>query len=661
MSTITLAKDFGYTAYRVSGLASGTVIDASDASWILDNNAGDGKSDAYPVLVYKAPNVVIQGGTIVGNIDLKSDWAKVYAMGNSAAIRTEDAPNATIRDWHISNSWDAVRVSWNSPNFVIEDIWATNIRDDAVENDRLQSGTIRDSLFDGAFSGISVDPDNANPIDGRKETVVIDGVLMRLQKSLYEGEMTHSSFIKTDSATNGAVTPNLRFVNNVFALEDVNHHSYRSMFDAWAHTVESKNNYFLNLSNVPLPKGYPLPPSGWTVLQGQAARDYWAHARDAWIARHADGSTAAPGGVPVPVPTPVPSVPDINETISGSAGNDTMLGHAGNDSLVGNGGNDKMDGGAGNDSLYGGDGNDNLKGGLGNDRLDGGAGSDTADFTGTAAVKVNLALTAAQATGHGTDTLLNIEHVTSGSGADRLTGNTLANSLISGAGNDTLNGGAGNDSLAGGDGNDNLTGGLGNDRLDGGAGTDTADFTGTAAVTVNLSLTAAQATGHGTDTLISIENVTSGSGADRLTGNTLANTLISGAGNDTVNGGAGNDVIYGGDGNDSLTGGSGADLFVFNTALRSGNIDRITDFSHVDDTVRLENAFFTGLANGTLSSGAFRANTTGLAADSSDRIIYETDTGKLFFDADGNGAGAHVQFATLNAGLTITNADFFVI
>ena len=111
MSTITLTQDYGYSPYRITGLAAGTVIDASAASWILDNNSSDGHSNAYPVLVYNAPNVVIEGGTILGNIDQTSDWTNVYAMGNSAAIRTEDAPGATIRDWRISNAWDAVRVS----------------------------------------------------------------------------------------------------------------------------------------------------------------------------------------------------------------------------------------------------------------------------------------------------------------------------------------------------------------------------------------------------------------------------------------------------------------------------------------------------------------------------------------------------------------------
>ena len=48
-------------------------------------------------------------------------------------------------------------------------------------------------------------------------------------------------------------------------------------------------------------------------------------------------------------------------------------------------------------------------------------------------------------------------------------------------------------------------------------------------------------------------------------------------------------------------------------------------------------------------------------ADASDRIVYNTTTGDLYYDRDGNGAAAAIKFATLVTKPAITNADFVVI
>ncbi|OYU38881.1 MAG: hypothetical protein CFE33_13715 [Pseudorhodobacter sp. PARRP1] len=157
------------------------------------------------------------------------------------------------------------------------------------------------------------------------------------------------------------------------------------------------------------------------------------------------------------------------DAINGGGGDDSLFGGNGNDRLDGGSGNDSLLGGAGNDSLTGGLGDDRLQNDAGNDTLDGGSGNDTVVFVGTAAATVSLALTTAQATGYGTDTLRNIENVLTGSGNDDISGNGAANRLQSGAGDDTLRGWAGDDQLYAGAGMDRLTGGLGRDLLYGGA------------------------------------------------------------------------------------------------------------------------------------------------------------------------------------------------
>jgi Ca2+-binding RTX toxin-like protein len=174
-----------------------------------------------------------------------------------------------------------------------------------------------------------------------------------------------------------------------------------------------------------------------------------------------------------------------NDRLWGAGGNDTIYGGTATGS---GGGNDLLDGGTGNDQLFGGTGNDTLIGGsdTNSDTLDGGAGTDTADYsqyltnlTGGSGITfaanntpVNVNLETGVATGQGTDTLVSIENVIGGGGADTITGNAGANVLNGGGGNDILNGGAGNDWINGGAGDDTIDAGTGSDTVEGGDGND---------------------------------------------------------------------------------------------------------------------------------------------------------------------------------------------
>lgn len=134
------------------------------------------------------------------------------------------------------------------------------------------------------------------------------------------------------------------------------------------------------------------------------------------------------------------------------------------------------------------------------------------------------------------------------------------------------------------------------------------------------------------------------------------------AGSDVLNGGQGSDLLDGGLAADRLIGGQGEDSFRFSTALGDGNIDRIADFNVADDIILLDRAIFTEAgAEGALSFGAFHKSSAGTAADANDRIIYDTDSGRLSYDADGSGSGAAVQFARLGSSLNLTAEDFYII
>jgi Ca2+-binding RTX toxin-like protein len=250
-----------------------------------------------------------------------------------------------------------------------------------------------------------------------------------------------------------------------------------------------------------------------------------------------------------------------------------------------------------------------------------------------------------------------------GGGADVIAGGSGDDELRGGSGGDALSGNAGDDYLVGGSDNDTLNGGSGADTLLGGSGTDFASYSGaTAGVTADLQAPAGNLGDAAGDTYGSIENLVGSSSNDTLRGDAGANTLVGGAGADQLVGRSGDDILNGGLGADSLSGGPGLDAFVFDQTPGPANLDVIADFVAADDTIRIDNADFIGLAAGSLPASAFVANASGNPGDAGDRIIYENDTGKLYFDRDGTGATyAAVHFATLTGLPTIAAADFLVI
>jgi Ca2+-binding RTX toxin-like protein len=149
-------------------------------------------------------------------------------------------------------------------------------------------------------------------------------------------------------------------------------------------------------------------------------------------------------------------------------------------------------------------------------------------------------------------------------------------------------------------------------------------------------------------------------GNDKLYGGSGNDKLFGESGNDTLKGGDGKDILNGGAGKDTLTGGKHADAFRFTTALGASNVDTITDFTVNVDRIQIDDAIFTAVGS-SLTADEFVANASGNAANALQHILYSKNSGKLFYDADGNGGQAKVYFATLSAGLALDHLDFLVI
>jgi Ca2+-binding RTX toxin-like protein len=235
-----------------------------------------------------------------------------------------------------------------------------------------------------------------------------------------------------------------------------------------------------------------------------------------------------------------------------------------------------------------------------------------------------------------------------GTAAINLTGNASFQTIIGNSGDNVLNDGGAGD-------NDTLIGGKGNDTYRIYNSFDTIiETSGSAAGTADRVITSVD---HALDPYSFVEFLTTpgstGTSNINLAGNENAQTII---------GNAGSNIIDGKGGADELRGGSGRDFFVFSTALGADNVDKIVDYSVAADTIRLDDAIFTALTTtGVLAASAFE-DTFLAARDADDRILYNSNTGSLFYDADGTGNGfAAVKFAALTPGLSLTAADFVVI
>ena len=148
-----------------------------------------------------------------------------------------------------------------------------------------------------------------------------------------------------------------------------------------------------------------------------------------------------------------------------------------------------------------------------------------------------------------------------------------------------------------------------------------------------------------------------GGGSDTIIGGIESDFLVGGRGNDTVRGGGGDDTIIGCYGRDILKGGAGADTFAF-ANLRQA--DKIADFNADEDLIHLEDSALKGMSGtGGLAASAFHIGA--VATDDDHRIIYDEETGKLYYDRNGDAAGGVTKIARLSPGLDLSHQHFEII
>ncbi len=322
-----------------------------------------------------------------------------------------------------------------------------------------------------------------------------------------------------------------------------------------------------------------------TLYGGAGSDSLWGDQSNAALAGALNGNDYLDGG-------------DGNDYLVGGGKDDILYGGAGDDTLIGDDeltkvaaefqGADYLDGGDGNDHLAGGGGDDILLGGAGNDVLDGGSGADymeggagedtyVVDNEGdvifeadsapppAAGVAATNFVPAAHMGATATPSIDNVESSVSYTLSANLENLTLTGTAaINGSGNSLDNVITGNSAA------NVLAGGAGNDVY----------------VVDNVADTVIEAADEGNDTVSSSVSFTladnveqleaTGTAAINLTGNAIDNGLF---------GNAGNNILTGGAGNDYLVGDAGNDVYAFNRGDGQDSIDN-TDF--LSDSARPE-------------------------------------------------------------------------
>src|SRR5205809_649327 len=309
--TITLSG-MSTSPYQNTRPVTGTKIRATTAQWLLNT------PDVWGYMG-SSSNLCWHSGQILGTIppstpyeDNLNGYHLMYGVDVHGASPLVEG--LTIFTGGDGITFDAAE----DANWTVRDVHMTYIRDDCIENDFLNSGLVDRSFFDGCYDFMSARAYGGGAADGSANTVTVQNSLIRVQgmDKLYPGLSTpgYGGFWKWSGSgsPNTDIGPMLVITNTVFRADapPVEGNGAGLYMAPVPGKVKScANNVMVWLG----PGSFPEPlPSCFTVLTGQAGRDYWDNAVAQWKAAH---------------PAPVDMAPPIVSLWSpGLAGSSTLTG-----------------------------------------------------------------------------------------------------------------------------------------------------------------------------------------------------------------------------------------------------------------------------------------------------------------------------------------------
>jgi hypothetical protein len=281
---IDLAGDHDFEQFHWFAPADHTAFDARGARWQFQTYPTPRSAD--PVRITGGgQDACFVGGLIEGSNPAAAGWAELYAQSNGAGFAfggDEPLHRFVLDGIRIHNVWDGIRPRAHADDFVIRNVWLSDVRDDCIENDHFITGVIDDALLDGCHMAISArNPRDPDSYGSRVLTIANSLIRLKpfpkpreamLRRHAWARDPGHGMFFKWSNSS-----MKVRLHDSVFMLEQLPNNQ-RQAIDV-PPTISCSNNVLVWLG-----PGDPGPvPDCFTVVRD---RSVWERARAVWLERH---------------------------------------------------------------------------------------------------------------------------------------------------------------------------------------------------------------------------------------------------------------------------------------------------------------------------------------------------------------------------------------
>src|SRR5947199_2697924 len=270
--------------YETGSLASSAKVDATTAQFLVDQGTN------VPVRVGGGNGICWSGGEVLGQFPPSTSWSTMhdkYGMipGSGSSANGIQIQNVTIFSYGDGISFDVQ----SDANWVIRNVHIKYSRDDCIENDFLNAGTIDSTFLDGCYDAVSAQEYSGSP-NGNNNIVTISNSLLRLQSmdAVYGGAVpNHNAFWKWST-----IGPSLALYNNVFRTDGPSREGNGAqmwMAPPPGKLADCRNNVMVWLGSGSYPETLPTTFNGqpcFTIMTGAAGLQSCNNAVAQWQTLH---------------------------------------------------------------------------------------------------------------------------------------------------------------------------------------------------------------------------------------------------------------------------------------------------------------------------------------------------------------------------------------